>query len=168
MLADNAARILARRAGLGAKAGRVRRQRDRQLVLVQNFVAIEVGDGHFGSGNEPVIVVLEFAPRHRIRVRIGAAKQVLGKLGQLAGAEETLAVHHERRQHLGVAVLLRVQVEHEADQRPLQPRPGAHVHRKARPAQLGRAFKVQDAKRFAQFPVRLGLKIERAASHPRS
>ena len=59
-----------------------------------------------------------------------------------------------------------MQVEHEADQRPLQPRPGAHVHRKPRPAQLGRAFQVEDPQRFAQLPVRLGLKVERTLLAP--
>ena len=53
-----------------------------------------------------------------------------------------------------------MQVEHEADQRPLQPRARAHVDRKPRSAQLGRAFQVENAKRFADLPVRLGLEIE--------
>jgi hypothetical protein len=63
-------------------------------------------------------------------------------------------------------VLLRVQVEHEADQRPLQPRSRAHVNRKPRAAQLGRAFQVENAERLAQLPVRLGLK-SKWASRPR-
>ena len=167
VLADDAARVLARRAGLGAEAGRVGRERDGQPRFVENLVAIEIGDGNLGGGDEPVVVVFELAARGGLGIGIGAAEEVLGKLGQLAGAEERLGVDHERRQHFFVAVLLRVQVEHEADERPLQPRPRAHVDRKPRPAQLGRAFEVENAERFADLPVRFGLEIEFRAARPR-
>ena len=91
---------------------------------------------------------------------VGAAEKVLGKLGQLAGAEERFGVDHERRQHFFVAVLLGVHVEHEADQRALQPRPRAHVDGKARAGELGRAFEIENAEGFADLPVRLGREIE--------
>ena len=57
-------------------------------------------------------------------------------------------------------MLLRVHVEHKADQRPLQTRTGAHVHRKPRSAQLGRALQVKNPQRLANLPVRLWLKVE--------
>ena len=160
VLADDAARVLAGGSGLGAEARRVGRQRDGQPGFVENLVAIEVGDGNLGGGDQPVVVVFELAARSGLGVGIGAAEQILGKLGQLAGAEERLGVDHEGRQHLGVAVLLGVQVEHEADQRPLQPRSRAHVDGEARPAQLGGAFEVENAERLADLPVRLGLEVE--------
>ena len=127
VLANDAARVFARRASLGAEAGRVGRERDGQARFVENLVAVEIGDGNFGGWDQPVVVVLELAARDGVGVGIGAAEEVLGKLGQLAGAEERLGIDHERRQHFFVAVLLRVQVEHEADQRTFQPRPCAHV-----------------------------------------
>ena len=65
-------------------------------------------------------------------------------------------------------MLLRVHVEHEADQRPLQPRPRAHVNRKSRAGQLGRPLQVKNPQRLADFPVRLGLKVEACAFRPRS
>ena len=60
-----------------------------------------------------------------------------------------------------------MQVEHEADEGPLQPRPGAHVHRKPRTAQLGRALQVEDTESLTQFPVRLRFEIEGPSSRPR-
>ena len=134
MLADDAARVLAGGAGFGAEARRVGRERDGQARFVENLVAIEIGDGNLGGGDEPVVVVFVFAARGGFRVGIGAAEQVLGKLGQLAGAEERLGIDHERRQHFGVAVLLRVHVEHEADERALEARARAHVDGKTRAA----------------------------------
>ena len=49
-------------------------------------------------------------------------EQVLRELGQLPGSEQAGGVHQERRQHLGVAVLARMHVEHEVDQRALEAR----------------------------------------------
>ncbi len=51
-------------------------------------------------------------------------------------------------------------VEHEADQRPLQPRSSAHVDGEPGSAQLGRALQIENAQRLAQLPVRLGLEVE--------
>jgi hypothetical protein len=105
VLADDAARIFAGGAGLGAEAGRVGGERDGQPRFVENLVAVEIGDGNLGGGNEPVVVVFELAAGDGFGVGVGAAEEVFGKLGQLAGAEERLAVDHERRQDFGVAVL---------------------------------------------------------------
>ena len=160
VLANDAARVFAGGSGLGAKAGRVGREADGQARFVEDFVAIEIGDRNLGGGDEPVVVVFEFAAADRLRVGIGAAEKVFGKLGQLAGSEQALAVDHEGRQHFGVAVLLRVQVEHEADEGPFEPRARAHVDGEARAGELGGAFQVENAERFAEFPVRLGFEVE--------
>ena len=80
---------------------------DGQAGFVEDFVAIEVGDGNLGGGDEPVVVVAELAAGDGFGVGVGAAEEVLGKLGQLAGAEERFGVDHEGRQDFGVAVLLR-------------------------------------------------------------
>ena len=53
-----------------------------------------------------------------------------------------------------------MQVEHEADQRAFQPRARAHVDGKTRAAELGGAFEVENAERFAEFPVGLGREVE--------
>ena len=62
VLANDAARVLACGSGFGAEAGRVGRKADRKPGFVEDFVAIEVGDGNLGGGDEPVVVVLN-SPR---------------------------------------------------------------------------------------------------------
>ena len=109
VLADDAARVFARRSGFGAEAGSVGGEADGQAGLVEDFVAIEIGDRDLGGGDQPVVVVFELAPRDGFGIRIRAAKEVFSELGKLAGAEEALGVDHEGRQNFGVAVLLRVQ-----------------------------------------------------------
>jgi hypothetical protein len=49
VLADHAARVAPGAAGLGAEAGRVGRELDRQLRLGHHFVAHEVGQRHFAG-----------------------------------------------------------------------------------------------------------------------
>ncbi len=167
VLADDAARVFARRASLGAEARRVGGERDGQPRFVENLVAIEIGDGNLGGGDEPVVAVFELAARNGLGVGIGAAEKIFGKLGQLAGAEERLGVDHERRQHFLVAVLLGVHVEHEADERALEPRACAHVDGEARAGELGGAFEVENAEGFADFPVRLGRRNRIFSARPR-
>ena len=55
MLADHAARVLARRAGLGAEARRPGGYAHRQLRLVDDLLAHEIGQRHFGGGDEPLV-----------------------------------------------------------------------------------------------------------------
>ena len=73
-------------------------------------------------------------------------------LGKLAGAEEALRVHQEGRQHLGVAVLAGVHVEHEIDERALQLRAQVPVEGETRAGDLGGALEVQDAELAARGP----------------
>ena len=53
MLPDHAARIFARRAGLGAKARRAGGEPHRQLRFVEDGFADEIGQRDFGGGDEP-------------------------------------------------------------------------------------------------------------------
>ena len=91
VLADDAAHVFAGGSGFGAEAGRVGGEADGQPGFVEDFVAIEIGDGDFGGGDEPVVVVPEVAAWRRLRLGVGAAEEVFGELGKLAGAEEALA-----------------------------------------------------------------------------
>ncbi len=113
-----------------------------------------------------MVVVLELTTRSGVGIGIGRAKQVLGKLWQLAGPEQRLRIDHEGRQHLGIAVLLRMQIEHKANQRPFQPRPSAHVDCKPRTAQLRRPLQIQNPESVTDLPMRLRLKIEDALLAP--
>ena len=91
VLADDAAGVFAGGSGFSTEAWRVSREADGQAGLVENFVAVEVGDGDFGGGDEPVVVVLELAAGDGFGIGVGAAEEVFSELGELAGAEEGLA-----------------------------------------------------------------------------
>ena len=71
-------------------------------------------------------------------------------------------VDQERRQHFGVAVLARMHVEHEVDQRAFQLARPAPINGEPRAGDLGGAFQIQDAQLRAQIPMRLGFEIELA------
>ena len=53
MLADHAARVLAGGAGFGTEAGRAGSEPHRQLRFVDDGFAHEIGERHFGGGDEP-------------------------------------------------------------------------------------------------------------------
>ncbi len=105
---------------------------------------MQVGHRHLGGRDQEVIVALEL-------------EQVLLELRQLPGADQRRAVDHEGRQHLGVAMVRGVQVEHEGDQSPLEPRRGSPVDGETRPGDLGGALEIEDAQRRSEVPVGLGL-----------
>src|ERR1019366_3467735 len=86
VLADDAAGVFARCAGLGAEAWSVSREPDRQPRLVEYFISVEVGYRNLSRWDQPVIIVLELASRNRVNVGVGTAEEVFGELGQLAGA----------------------------------------------------------------------------------
>ena len=89
-----------------------------------------------------------------------ALEEVLGKLGQLPGTKQRVAIDQEGRQHLEIAMLPGMNIQHEAGQRPLQPGAQAPVDGKARTRDLGRPLEVENAQALAQLPMRLGRKIE--------
>ena len=107
-----------------------------------------------------------------VRVLVGVApvrlENVAFELRKVAGADESVALHEKRRVDLRVALLSRVEIEHERDERPLEARALSPQDREARPRELGGARLVQDAERFADLPVRLRLEVERGlfADHP--
>ena len=99
-----------------------------------------------------------------IRIQIPVAadlEQILLELRQVARAGQRRGVHQERRLDFGVAVLARVEIEHEVDERAGEPRAGAHQHGEARAGHAGGALEIQDAERGAEFPVRLRFEVER-------
>ena len=53
-------------------------------------ISEEVGDGDLGGGDEPVVVVFEFAACDGFRIGIAAAEEVFRKLWELPGSEEAL------------------------------------------------------------------------------
>ena len=110
---------------------------------------MEVGQGHFGG-------------RDQIEIpRAGNLEQVGFELGQLAGAGERGGVGEKGGLHLPVAVLARVQVEHEVDQRARQPRAGAAQHGKPRAGDPRTALEIENAQCRTEVPVRLRREVER-------
>ncbi len=55
MLAYQTAHVFAVGAGFAAKAWRVGDILDRQLLPFEHFVAVQIGQRHFGGGNKKVI-----------------------------------------------------------------------------------------------------------------
>ena len=115
---------------------------------------MQVRERHFGGRDQEQIPVA------------GDLEQILLELRQVARAGERRAVDEERRLDLAVAVLARVQVEHEVDERAREPRAGAEQHREARARHARRALEVENAERGAELPVRLRREVERRRRAP--
>ena len=82
--------------------------------------------------------------------------------GRLPVPVNDARVRHERRLDLRVAVLRRVQVQHEVDQRAREARAGTDQHGEPRARDLRAALEVDDAERRTEIPVRLRREVERA------
>jgi hypothetical protein len=159
VLADHAARVAPGAAGLGPEARRVRGELDGQLGLGHDLVAHKVGQRHF-AGRDQVqrgVVSGGFA----LLPALLGGEQVALKLGQLAGAAQRVGVDDVGHIALGVAVLLRLHVQHELRQRAVQAgdRPLHHgeararqldAHSKSRPSGVADVHMVLDAKSSAR------------------
>ncbi len=109
MLPDEASGVAPVRAGLGAETGGIGGVFDRQLPLFQRLVAVDVGNRHFGGRDQIEIPVLDL-------------EQVFLEFRQLAGRRHRCRIDQHRRHDFGIAVLGGLQIEHEVDQGPFQPR----------------------------------------------
>ena len=88
-------------------------------------------------------------------------EQVFAEFGQLAGAQERAVVDDIGRVAFGVAMLLRVRVQHELRQCAVQTGDFALHQAEARAGQFGRFFKIQ-AQRGTQIHMVFDVEIERA------
>src|SRR5262245_10550323 len=147
MLAENPADVFAVGPGLAAETRRVGGELDRQPMTVDDVVAIDIRHRHFCCWIEVVVRALDF-------------EQVLFEFRKLTGTKQTFAVHHEGRNDLGVSVFLRVNVQHEVDQRTFQSGPKAGQKRKARSCDFGGAFQIEYPEWWAEIPMRLRFEIE--------
>src|SRR5712691_8073035 len=147
MLPRDAARVLARRAGLRAEASRPGADLDGQRVGIDSLVAVEVVQLNFGGGRQPQVGALEM-------------EHVRCKFGQVSRTGERGAIGGERREDLRVAMLLRVRVQKEVGQCAFQARARANIKRKPRASDLHRRRQVQDAGALADLPVRPRRKAE--------
>ena len=155
VLADHPAHIAAATAGLGAEAHRMRGHPQRQALGIEDVVAHDVGQRHFGGRDQIAPALAEFG-----------GEQVFLELRQLPGAAHRLGIHQQRHVGFLVAVLVGVQVEHELRQCAMQPRQLPAQHGEARTTQLGRGFAIQPAAARAEFDMVLHLEIECARRAP--
>ena len=102
----------------------------------------------------------EVGIRNSSRSATCVLKRSCSNFGKLARAGHRLARDHERRDHLGVAVLARVQIQHELDQRALQRRARSEIKREARAGDLAGALEVEDAQPFTDRDVILRREID--------
>src|SRR5450756_3243163 len=94
-------------------------------------------------------------PPRSTQSRSSAASDVYKRqLRELARSGHALPVDHEGRQNLGVAVLSRMEIEHEVDERPLQPCAESPVEGETRPGDLCPAREIEDVQTLADLPVR--------------
>src|SRR4029077_568677 len=109
MLPNEPANVLAVRACLTAEAWRIGHITKRQLFALEHFFTVHIRHRYFGRRNEK-------------QFWVGDAKGVLFKLRELSRSGHRATIYQERRQYLLILMLLRVQIQHEIDQRTFQPR----------------------------------------------
>ena len=133
------AHVLAVGACLAAEAGGVGGHLDREVLLVENHVAVDVRHGHFGRWNH--VEVVDRGVVHLLLL-----------VGQLAGAEARRLVDHHRRLDLQIAGL-GVAVEEVVDERALQTGALSLVDGESGAGELHAQVEVDDVVLAGQLPV---------------
>ena len=152
VLADQAAHVFAVRTGFAAEAGGMGGQFQRQFFRRHDAVAHGVGEGNFGGRNQ---VLRGFA----FVAASGNVEQVFAEFRQLPRTVERAVVYDIGRVVFGVAVLLRVGVEHELRQCAVQAGDLAFHDGEAGAGECRAAFKVQ-AQGCAQINVVFDVEIK--------
>ena len=129
----------------------MRRQQHRQLRVLEDFAAHQVGQRHFGGRNQVALGLANLR-----------AEQVLLELRQLAGALHAVGVDQQRHVAFGVAVFAGVQVEHELPKRAMQPGQLAAHDGEARSGKFRASLRVEPVVPFAERDMVLDRKIETA------
>ena len=137
MKPDQPAHVLSIGSGLAAEAGGVGGETKGKLLALEDLPGAQVRQRNLGRGDQMKVVPFD-------------VKQVVSEPGKLPGSEQSSGVDEERRDHLQVTMLARVQVEHEADQGALQQRARSAYHGEAGAADLCRSLEVEDAKLLPQ------------------
>src|SRR3569623_324862 len=87
-------------------------------------------------------------------------KQIRLELGQLTGTAQTVGIHEIRYIGFRIAVRTGMQVQHELDQRAVQPRERTAHHRTARTGDFRSGLAVEQAELRAAIDVSLGREVE--------
>lgn len=134
MHANEAARAEACAAGFTTEAGCVSGVIDRQLLVRHDFFAMQIRHGHLGGRDE-------------VKIVLGAVIHLIAEFRKLAGADEAIRFHQQRRADLLIAMLRRVQVEEEIDERTLQAGTGTFVNDEGAAGDFHAGFEVDHAER---------------------
>ena len=157
MIAEDALHVLAVGAGLAAVARREGRVLARQRRLRQHFAGVQGRQRHLRRWNQVQRAAL---------VGFDGLEELLLELRQLSGAQHRLGVHQVREPELGVAVLARLEVEHELRDRALEPRERPPHHGESRLGEPRGAIHVEQAEVAADFLVGFRLEVEPARCAP--
>ena len=103
VLANHAARVAPGGPRLGAETGRMCREPHRQRVGRPYFLGSDVGQGHFGGRNQPLVIGTE---------------QVIAEFRQLPRSGHSGAVDQVGRQCFLISELGGVGIQHESGKRP--------------------------------------------------
>ena len=145
VLPDQAPGIPACAAGFGPEAGGHGSQVDGQVIPVQDFSPVIVGQRHFRGGDQ--VHILAF---HLVHVFV--------EFGQLPGTGHGSGVHDVGRDHFQIAVFPGVLVQHEVVHRTFQTGAGPFVIVEPGTGNLGCPFRIQDPQFFPDFP--MGFRFE--------
>src|SRR3989441_1044746 len=157
VLSDHALHVLAVRPRLAAVARRERHVATRERRLGEDLTRVERRHGHLGGGDH--VERAAFVGLERL-------EDLLLELGQEPIVLHRRGIHEVGHPHFRVAVLPRVEVEHELRQRALEPRRRAPQDRKSRLRNLRRTLEVEEPERFADLLVGLRSEPERARRSP--
>ena len=127
-------------AGLAPEAGRVGDIPDRQPVGLDDLVAMDVGDR-------------DLCGRHQVEIVARDDVHLVFLVRDLPGAAGGRGVDEGRWPDLGHAVLARVEVEEEVDERALERRASAAIDREPGAGDLGARGEVDHAQGLAHLPV---------------
>src|SRR3990170_6847779 len=109
MLAYKAFHVFSVRTRLFPEARRIGRVTNRKDGFGKYLLPMNIRNRNLGGRNEIMIPSLYL-------------KDILLELRKLARAHEAIALNHEGRQYLGIAMLSRVQIEHKIYEGPLKER----------------------------------------------
>ena len=147
VLTDKAAGIFAGRTCLFAEAGSEGGEVDRKHIAIQDFTGEIVGQRYFSSWSH-----IHVFPFHLVHI--------FGKLRQLAGALHGFAINDIRRNHFGIVIFLRVEIQHEIVYRSFQTGSAGKVEIETGTGYLAGSFSIQNPQFITQFVVSFNGEIE--------
>ena len=152
MLTNQAAGITTSAASLSAIASSIGAIILWQLTAIQNLLTM-------------IISCRNLSSRYHIIISTLHLEHILSKLWQLASTIHAGSIYHARSQHLGITMLVGMQIHHKIYQGSLQASTQALVEGKSGTSNLGSTLSVQNAQSITQIPMSLWLKVKFGRLH---